>query len=285
MKIYIHPNTGIPAVKIVQKYYEMSYENLFDLLQIKDGSVVCTISECDMQICGIQTTSATPISPDKPSLLLCVENCSVGRKHYKHYNEYGHYGDTRITHYIYNDIAKAGRAIPFVYLYMDQFLRLNTTLDVEIPFDQKRFCLFTSRNELNENKRKILTQLQGIGQVDFIHNYDNIIGNVSCYHEPAHLAIYNKYKFIVTFENSKTDGYITEKVFNVFLAKSIPIYDGAPNISTYVNKNSIVLYNDPQWIKRIQLLSASEELYKKVVETSKVSTTYNNENWSALIPH
>jgi|TARA_B110000114_G_C15076539_1_gene392073 alpha-1,4-fucosyltransferase len=39
---------------------------------------------------------------------------------------------------------------------------------------------------------------------------------------------------------SKTDGYVTEKIFNAFLSGSIPIYDGAPNIMDYIFPNSFI---------------------------------------------
>ena len=42
-------------------------------------------------------------------------------------------------------------------------------------------------------------------------------------------------------ENSHNEGpYITEKIFNVFLSQSIPIYDGEPKINEYINKKSYI---------------------------------------------
>ena len=38
------------------------------------------------------------------------------------------------------------------------------------------------------------------------------------------------YKFVVAFENSILDDYVTEKFFEAFDSGAVPIYRGAPNI-------------------------------------------------------
>ncbi|GJQ08791.1 hypothetical protein GpartN1_g582.t1 [Galdieria partita] len=55
---------------------------------------------------------------------------------------------------------------------------------------------------------------------------------------------YRPYKFSFCFENSQLTGYITEKLFNSFLADTIPIYWGAPNIDELVNTDAIIVCNE-----------------------------------------
>ncbi|MBC7498174.1 hypothetical protein H7170_00860 [Candidatus Gracilibacteria bacterium] len=43
---------------------------------------------------------------------------------------------------------------------------------------------------------------------------------------------------------SDTPGYITEKIWDSFKAKSVPIYWGASNITDYVPKNCFIDYRD-----------------------------------------
>jgi hypothetical protein len=266
----------------------MSYDNIIDLLFYDISNCKITNDYYSANICiyGIQTTSNTIINTYKINILLSVENCSVGRKHYKHYNEYSYFNDNRIHIYIYNDISTIIKtdkylAIPFIYLYIDQFIRIDKTLSFkETCFNNKKFCLFTSRNLLNDNKKNILQLLQTIDNVDHISMYN--ISNVSCYHSKELLEIFNKYKFIICFENSKSNGYITEKIFNVFLSKSIPIYDGAPNINNYINKNAYISYDDIKIIDKIKLLSSNEKLYNTFINYNKIASTYNNENWKSI---
>jgi len=49
------------------------------------------------------------------------------------------------------------------------------------------------------------------------------------------------YKFSIAYENVKDEpGYITEKIFDVFIAGCVPIYWGANNITEYVPENCFI---------------------------------------------
>ena len=71
------------------------------------------------------------------------------------------------------------------------------------------------------------------------------------------------------FENSITDGYITEKIFNVFASGSIPIYNGAPNITNFVNSESFILYKNH--IKDIIELDQNDDKYIKMLNSQKIN--------------
>ena len=109
----------------------------------------------------------------------------------------------------------------------------------------------------------------GRDHIDFISDYD-ILKNKSCYNSKELLTIYNKYKFVICFENSKTNGYVTEKIFNAFLAGAVPIYDGAPNIDEYVLKNSYIPYNDDT-LNKMLYLSKNENMYNAVINYPKTT--------------
>jgi hypothetical protein len=50
-----------------------------------------------------------------------------------------------------------------------------------------------------------------------------------------------EYKFNICYENtSDINGYITEKIFDCFLAGCVPIYLGAPNIKDYIPSNTFI---------------------------------------------
>jgi hypothetical protein len=282
MSIYIVPNTGVPVSHKVSEYFQMTYTNFIDLLFNDKYKIVESPTKSKIHVYGIQTTSNNCIDTNKKNIMVCVENCSVSRTHYNHFNEFQHFNDNRINVFIYNDISKIVKtdkyiAIPFVYAYIDQFIRIQNQLINNIPFGKKKFCLFTSRNMMNENKKKVLQELSTIGQIDSIEQYN--LSKYSCYHSNELLQLFNQYKFIICFENSNTDGYITEKIFNVFLSKSIPIYDGAPNISDYINQNSYISFNDSNFIKKINLLCKNEKLYNIYINSNKISDKYDNEDW------
>ena len=47
-------------------------------------------------------------------------------------------------------------------------------------------------------------------------------------------------KFTIAFENESSYFYTTEKLFHPFMAMSVPIYWGNPDVGSYFNVNSFV---------------------------------------------
>jgi hypothetical protein len=55
----------------------------------------------------------------------------------------------------------------------------------------------------------------------------------------------SKYNFSICFENVKTESdYVSEKIFDSLLAKNVPIYMGAPNITNKIPKECFIDYRD-----------------------------------------
>jgi Glycosyltransferase family 10 (fucosyltransferase) C-term len=52
--------------------------------------------------------------------------------------------------------------------------------------------------------------------------------------------VMNGFKFAICFENCIFPGYITEKIFDCFLAGCIPVYFGAPDIADFVPSQSFI---------------------------------------------
>lgn len=49
-----------------------------------------------------------------------------------------------------------------------------------------------------------------------------------------------EYKFVLALENAVFPGYITEKIFDAFFARTIPVYRGAPDIATYIPHDTFI---------------------------------------------
>lgn len=49
-----------------------------------------------------------------------------------------------------------------------------------------------------------------------------------------------KFKFTIAFENSRRRGYTTEKLYDAFVADTVPIYWGDPELDTIVNKDAVI---------------------------------------------
>lgn len=71
----------------------------------------------------------------------------------------------------------------------------------------------------------------------------------------------SKYKYCICFENTSAPGYITEKIFDCFLAKCVPIYLGPKNISKYIPTNTYIDFNK---------FKSNQELLKYLISLNKV---------------
>jgi len=272
---------------IVDKSTQANYYELLDTQAIEiflpgnyQYQIVDEGDAADICIVGIQHTDNSLLRSNEHNIFLSVENFSVGRTHYKHWNKFGRSGNTLINSYIYNDIPHpTENIIPAVYCrvkYFNKIYPLFESIRSAITFENKRFCLFTSRNGLNSNKNLVINQLAQLGQIDFLDQYDEVLKSKSCYNSPELISIYSQYKFIICFENSKTPGYVTEKIFNVFASGSIPIYDGAPNITDYIIPGSFIQY-DSNIVKKISMLANNPVLYNAIISKEKTKElTLNN---------
>ena len=78
------------------------------------------------------------------------------------------------------------------------------------------------------------------------------------------------YKFSISMENTEGNGYISEKIVDSFLARTIPIYYGDYMIDEYINPKSFILiksmkdlYNKIEFIKKID---NDNRLYKNILK-------------------
>jgi hypothetical protein len=151
---------------------------------------------------------------------------------------------------------------------------------VYTDFPDKKFCLMVNKSNLNSEIRDYVDILSEIGKIDNINLYNEYIGDKSCYHSIELLNILNQYKFILCFENSYGDGYITEKIFNTFFAKSIPIYKGSPIILDYINKNAFIsLEHSTDFVEKITNILHCDEMFHHMIHQNKISSNYFDQDY------
>lgn len=79
----------------------------------------------------------------------------------------------------------------------------------------------------------------------------------------------SQYKFNICFENmSDTPGYMTEKIWDSFKAKTVPVYWGASNIEEYIPKSCFIDYRDFLDFKKLEsfLLTMTEVQYNEYIQ-------------------
>lgn len=131
---------------------------------------------------------------------------------------------------------------------------------------KKKFCAFIVSNPSAYDRIDFFKKLSKYKKVD---SYGKIYRNVDITKLPKEYIdndkLFKDYKFVICFENSYEEDYITEKLPNAMLASSIPIYRGAPNIGDYFNTESFINYDDygsyNKMIEKIIELDNNNEKY------------------------
>ena len=154
------------------------------------------------------------------------------------------------------------------------------------------FCIAHANTALRGIKdridifRYISTNYKGVDSLGAALN--NVGGPVP--HEGFEEYI-SKYKFMICFENTYADGYVTEKIARCFVAGVIPIYIGDPKIANYFDQKAFITAdpNDPNWMKRIlvqvKLYDQTDHLYDKMlaVEPCLDYEVFSREKFCKLI--
>jgi hypothetical protein len=282
LKVKYSQSSGVPAVKEVKKYFDMPEEHFIKLfLPSKyEYEIVDFSSNADICFVSVQHEDNSMLKSDEINIFMSVENMAPDeRTHYKFKNKFGHYKNKRINTFIHNDISQnsvvsesEAVVIPTVYFRINYYLN-NTVALPRVQFSSKKLCLFISRNGLNENKSNLwdFLRLQYGDDIHHISSHYSKIESASCYSSTELLNVFSRYKFIVVMENSHQDGYITEKIFNVFQSGSIPIYDGAPDIEHFIHPGSFLSFDDDDIIDKMRRLKDNEKEYDEMVNQPKIN--------------
>lgn len=73
------------------------------------------------------------------------------------------------------------------------------------------------------------------------------------------------YKFCLCFENATAPGYITEKIFDCFKARCVPVYFGAPDVTNFIGKNCFIDFRE--FMDFEKLLNYLESISEKTFNT------------------
>ena len=155
--------------------------------------------------------------------------------------------------------------LPHWYLYINWWNEPNfphARISLENLFEQKDPKLISRRNNFCcimignpvQNRIDVATKLNNYMQV---HGYGRVFGKP---YDGCKIELLKNYRWNICFENSITDGYVTEKLLEAKVAGCIPIYYGPYYANRDFNENCYINYLD---------FANSEELYKKIVEIDK----------------
>jgi hypothetical protein len=171
--------------------------------------------------------------------------------------------------------------VPYIYCNNFYSKLLETKHTTSVP--QHDVCVIIS-NPRGEMRNRFLDSLENNFNVTYAGSYkNNIGGNIPyAYNTPEFLNFVNKFKFIVSMENSRNDTYITEKIIHGLLANTIPVYWGSTRVFDYFNKDRILylenidetiqsmkqlVNNTNQWLQMINSPIFQNNTFDRTIDT------------------
>jgi len=137
-----------------------------------------------------------------------------------------------------------------------------------IKNNNKKFCAAViSSNKTSEYFRfNFINQLNKYKKIDMGGKaFNNVGGRVK-----DKIRFLSSYKFSFSMENTKGDGYITEKIIDSFLAGTIPIYYGDYMVDEYINPKAFILIKGERDIKQkidyIKKIDNNNALYHSLLK-------------------
>lgn len=120
-----------------------------------------------------------------------------------------------------------------------------------IPFEHKKLCTFINGNkfslhpqELYSARKKAVCFFEQHHPTEFdFYGTNWHKSEHPCYHGEIgnKIDVLKRYKFCICYENMHSvQGYITEKIFDCFVAGCVPIYWGASNITDYIPEECFI---------------------------------------------
>jgi len=195
-------------------------------------------------------------------------------------------------------------AIGFDYMsFEDRYLRyepayshinhcLASRKKADISFAKIKFCNFIYSNENDSEgvvpRNDFCKKLSNYKRVDcpgkVLNNMNDAIEPRNGNWTQSKLDFIKNYKFTIAFENSFSKGYITEKIMHPFMADSIPIYYGDPEVLRMFNPKAFVNVRDfknfDEVIEKIKELDNNDELYMQMLRepiiTDLLQLEYDN---------
>lgn len=155
-------------------------------------------------------------------------------------------------------------------------------VDMNMLQSKKKFCAFIVSNPTNPVRNEAFHQLSAYKHVDSAGRLFNTVGETIFTEIPGggggelkKWEFLKDYKFSLTYENARGNGYVTEKFLAAKAAGCVPIYWGALNVTddfsegSFLNANECKTAND--LIQLVQSIDESEENWLKMASMPCIS--------------
>lgn len=173
-----------------------------------------------------------------------------------------------------------------LYLIYPTYDRINQKSNLNNKdLINRRFCNFVYSNNTNADplRGRFFKELSKYKKVDSGGKLFNNIGHLV----DNKLEFIKNYKFTIAFENSKTNGYTTEKLIEPMAVNSLPIYYGNPKVGLDFNAKSFVNILDfesvDEAIEKIIELDQNDDLYLSYLDQPWQTKHQEKYDWDAAL--
>lgn len=151
----------------------------------------------------------------------------------------------------------------------------NRLYEYRVATKKEKFCCYIVSNAHAVERRMFFDILTNAykKKIDSCGQFNNNVGYLPPEIDtPEYYDFLSQYKFMICFENSKVPYYLSEKIINAYLGKTIPVYWGAPNVLDYINEKAIIYVPNADIdsfrtaVNRIIELDQDPEKYREVYE-------------------
>jgi alpha(1,3/1,4) fucosyltransferase len=155
---------------------------------------------------------------------------------------------------------------PLFLLYYKQDSVLNIKNIDKLISEKTGFCSFVVSNDRAKERISFFEELSKYKNID---SGGKVLNNLG-YRIKNKLEFIKERKFCIAFENSSALGYTTEKIWEPFLVKSIPIYWGNPKVDVDFNPRAFInvhQYNsNKELIEHILEIDNNPSLFREYIE-------------------
>jgi hypothetical protein len=141
----------------------------------------------------------------------------------------------------------------------------NATKLRGVGTSNRKFCAWVVSNGSGTVRNNFYDELSKYKTVDSGGSFRNNVGGSV----DDKLGFLKNYKFSICFENSKTAGYISEKLSDAFEAGTIPIYYGDDTVLELLNNRSYIHVIDENdfkdKIELIKKIDQNDTLYEEMI--------------------
>lgn len=152
----------------------------------------------------------------------------------------------------------------------------------------RKFCNFVFSNETNGRGAILRKQFcQKLMEYKHVDCPGKVLNNMKDAIEPrsgkwfhGKLDFIKDYKFTIAFENVNTPGMVSEKIYNAFQARTVPVYWGPEDVNKIYNPKAFINCSGmslEEMVEQVIAVDSNDELYMDMLRQNPINSSFDLE--------